>query len=334
VDITEQKIAGMLRENTGRHMLDSGGAYGRNWERNQVRDFSKEQSTSLSFRDGYINVTHNLYHWLKERLTWDEQGNRALHVLNRWMRARNFAKGETRYSDRRYGIYPNEFELSREFPEFFRAWKARRDEQKVELVWGEDDGLSVESPYDLESPYGGDGRPCTVNTYNEENLLSQTIQFTAFTLEHEEYVVLHVHGGCDVRGGYTMPQVFTDGSFSDCAIFDYGRGSVYCTGEGPFSKDPNQLDLPGAPAREDSSDHYWVCDGGGSWGYQAGWGGKLVSLEDYDMLALDDTEDDSVLSWQSGKLCYVESDAEINGVQVKAGTGFCPHCGGILAAGF
>lgn len=32
---TKHLIYEMLTENTGRHMLDSGGAYGRNWERNQ-----------------------------------------------------------------------------------------------------------------------------------------------------------------------------------------------------------------------------------------------------------------------------------------------------------
>ena len=29
----------MLTENTGKHMLDSGGAYGRHWERNQKKSF-------------------------------------------------------------------------------------------------------------------------------------------------------------------------------------------------------------------------------------------------------------------------------------------------------
>ena len=31
----KKKVIEMLQENTGRHMLDSGGAYGRHWERNQ-----------------------------------------------------------------------------------------------------------------------------------------------------------------------------------------------------------------------------------------------------------------------------------------------------------
>ena len=42
---TKQLIYKMLTQNTGAHFLDSGGAYGRNWERNQVKtieDFENE----------------------------------------------------------------------------------------------------------------------------------------------------------------------------------------------------------------------------------------------------------------------------------------------------
>lgn len=41
---TKEVILSQLQENTGRHMLDSGGAYGRSWERNQGKtwdDFTK-----------------------------------------------------------------------------------------------------------------------------------------------------------------------------------------------------------------------------------------------------------------------------------------------------
>ena len=39
---TREVIAEMLRENTGRSVLDSGDYYGRHWEANQNRDFEKE----------------------------------------------------------------------------------------------------------------------------------------------------------------------------------------------------------------------------------------------------------------------------------------------------
>ncbi len=46
------------------------------------------------------------------------------------------------------------------------------------------------------------------NTYNGECVLSQTLQFHHFEYWSEDYVLLQVHGGCDIRGGYTYPQVF------------------------------------------------------------------------------------------------------------------------------
>jgi len=77
---TKEILQGMLTENTGRHFLDSGGAYGRNWERNQSTDFDKVPVTSLSFErwehprgtSQEVSITHDVYHWLLERLDFSE----------------------------------------------------------------------------------------------------------------------------------------------------------------------------------------------------------------------------------------------------------------------
>lgn len=73
---TEQVLQAMLTENTGRHFLDSGGIYGRHWEANQGRDFENEPATLLKFTqvtedNFWMDVTHNLYHWLRDRLDYD-----------------------------------------------------------------------------------------------------------------------------------------------------------------------------------------------------------------------------------------------------------------------
>jgi len=47
-----------------------------------------------------------------------------------------------------------------------------------------------------------------INTYNYENLLSQVLQFILLEGKDDTYIILQVHGGCDVRGGYTKPRVF------------------------------------------------------------------------------------------------------------------------------
>ena len=48
---TADVIISMLKENTGAHFLDSGGAYGRNWERNQARDFESEPACRVDVFD-------------------------------------------------------------------------------------------------------------------------------------------------------------------------------------------------------------------------------------------------------------------------------------------
>ncbi|MEM3215907.1 MAG: hypothetical protein QXS17_03260 [Candidatus Micrarchaeaceae archaeon] len=53
-----------------------------------------------------------------------------------------------------------------------------------------------------------DGEIYTVNTANDENDFSQTIQYVTFEKGGKAFVVLQIHGGADVRGGYTVPRVF------------------------------------------------------------------------------------------------------------------------------
>lgn len=50
--------------------------------------------------------------------------------------------------------------------------------------------------------------PKIVNTYNGDSMLTQTLQYNTFTYEKRDYIILQVHGGADVRGGYTKPQIF------------------------------------------------------------------------------------------------------------------------------
>ena len=71
----EAAIASMLQENTGCHILDSGGHYGRNWERaRHVHDFRKTPRSSITVEDkeGHIWGTLNIFHFLIENLDLDE----------------------------------------------------------------------------------------------------------------------------------------------------------------------------------------------------------------------------------------------------------------------
>jgi hypothetical protein len=65
----QRLVAKMLRENTGKHFLDSGGAYGRNFERNKaktIRDFANEPEESYTYDGNYLYRTVSVYHFLSK----------------------------------------------------------------------------------------------------------------------------------------------------------------------------------------------------------------------------------------------------------------------------
>ncbi len=182
-DATRRVLAEMLTENTGTHMLDSGGASGRGWQQNQGRDFESEPAGTVSGRWG-IEATHNLYHWLAERLEYAADLDAELQAFS----ARPERERESYLADG-------------------EAWIAER--------------------FPDASGIYGDGEPVTVNTYNHESALSQVIQFTLLEDEEEgELYILSIHGGADVRGGYTRPRVFR--ARDELALLDDARVALWC----------------------------------------------------------------------------------------------------------
>lgn len=163
-------IASMMTENTGSHFLDSGGAYGRNWQRNANKtadDFRQLPAATLEIwgreRDGKmeydISPTVNIFHLLHHALDLDEL-------------CREFnALGCGNYNGEYYGTDNDQCE-----------WLSERGFIAV-----------------------GDG----FNTYNWSSNHSQVLQGQELDLDGERYVLLQIHGGCDVRGGYTNAKLFT-----------------------------------------------------------------------------------------------------------------------------
>lgn len=287
---TESVVLDMLRENTGRHFLDSGDAYGRHWQRNQSVDFSTAPPTTLSFKYG-IEVTHNLHAWLPERLSYEAEADAA---WLEWAQARD---GE--------------------------AW-LQSAERWVEILGG--------------TGIYGDGRPLTVNTYNGEDLLSQTIQYVYFTLDspralpspgsehHYErdldddadyegvilsagtYALLQIHGGADVRGGYTKPRLFSLAEYDETAILDNARATIVCSAD---------------------HGHNWSTDDANHWYFDGSTG--HTELQEYDRVevAFTDPEDENAVlaelaDQRVGKLV----------IDTEKDTGYCPRCGvGTLSAG-
>ncbi|MDX9971909.1 MAG: hypothetical protein RBU21_02855 [FCB group bacterium] len=195
---TEEVVIGMLAENTGRHFLDSGGAYGRNWERNQGRDFRKDLSCFYSFsvygsKLG-VDASISLYRWVVHNLEYDPE-----------MQARLDLYAEDRPDASAY-------ELAEGF--------ADEEQQRHNYEWVVD----------------AEGFPRGINTYNDPDTwgLSQVIQFQEVAAEGSycaTHLILQVHGGCDVRGGYTMPKCFRIRSGGDCEWIETAQTSTVWAGD-------------------------------------------------------------------------------------------------------
>lgn len=184
----DTRLHAAFTENTGAHFLDSGGAYGRNWERNAGRSVADMVNTPRATLDGTYGVTLDAFHYLREwcELADDHPAAAALDRI-----------ADENPSESWYGV--------------------------AELLadWAKDQGGQVTDGW---------------NTCNWENLLGQTLQGYCLTIPQDPRVVLvvQIHGGCDVRGGYTRPYVFTIGAHDGpeyaegCFMAGTTDADVYC----------------------------------------------------------------------------------------------------------
>ena len=169
---TQKLVYSMLTENTGSHMLDSGGAYGRNWERNQaktIEDFDNELEATIdksewTDKDGKVHTeyerTVSVFHYLSE-LESD-------HLCDK------FNELNTNCKD-----WDGDF-----------AWGvSQKGADFLELI-------GMESKHEF-------------NTYNGDSDLSQILQGSWLEdADGDTYLLLQIHGGCDARGGYTDAKLF------------------------------------------------------------------------------------------------------------------------------
>ena len=89
---TKEIIYSMLIENTGTHMLDSGGANGRGWQRNQkktIEDFENEQDEVYQLDAKYKEIyrTVSVFHYLTNNLEIDnicEHFNNLQNAFDNW----------------------------------------------------------------------------------------------------------------------------------------------------------------------------------------------------------------------------------------------------------
>lgn len=172
----ENKIYEMLTENTGKHFLDSGCNNNRHWQRNQKKtfeDFRNEPEQNFEVIKSEINPpeilrTISVFHYLA-----GQGSNLELDFI-----CNKFNKLNENFEDlancEPYGVGVD-------------AWEYLKEHIN-------EDNIRV------------------FNTYNGDSDLSQTLQGANLELfidgQYEYYTLLQIHGGADIRGGYTNAVLF------------------------------------------------------------------------------------------------------------------------------
>lgn len=349
---TWQVLASQYQENTGRHFLDSGGAYGRNWERAQMRIYGENGApnpTMLSWRYG-LETSIDAYSYCLSMLEYDAKADQAFQT----------------YAD----LYPDQywsetvenwlewiqsaecFDVG-EYPDAMICWATRDDQQDwiQDIMRRVQDGdpcydemQSVLAEYIYQLPrtvdHGvisgiyGEGDYVSENTYNGECALSQTLQYWYFTaqdcavLDDGVYLVLQTHNGCDVRGGYSQPRVYMLDYHDGEAWFFYNDLQIVpCPPDDVIAAYNAQLSLDGIAPSSLTRGVSWYTDDGYHW--YADHGHRATQLQDYDVVHVDDLGDynaDHGTDWAIGDPdtgIVIVSDDDI---------GYCPITGYPLRA--
>lgn len=159
----------MLKENTGIHFLDSGGTDGRGWQRNAKRTIKDFMNEPI------VSYIYDRKYKNIERTV------SVFHFLG-----------------------------SLELDEFCDMFNKANTKTKDWDSNGEIYGVSIKAEKVLQGIANEHKmtEPRIWNTYNGDSDLSQTLQGASFTIDGEEYVIVQIHNGADVRGGYTDAKMF------------------------------------------------------------------------------------------------------------------------------
>lgn len=81
---TAGMLTAMFTENTGTHLLDSGGAYGRNWQRNQGKTLSDFLNAPSATWERDYGVTLSAWHFLNDRVTYSKTAEVLTRLMHVW----------------------------------------------------------------------------------------------------------------------------------------------------------------------------------------------------------------------------------------------------------
>lgn len=259
---TERKVVQMLGENTGSHFMDSG-MYGRAWQRFR-QGHGLDGGLPNSSWDG--GPSHRVANPSDDE--WD-QVVRMCRLepsasIDRW----------ACWSASTFEFMTGTFEYKPELDKVFQRYLSLDDALRGrynELGYLEQCDRFCELLAErgkVTELYGDGNGPMHNNTYNYETLLDRTLQWYQFGWEpdacnrnnievgrdgrcldcnepaklHDHwlpkgvYTIIQVHGGADVRGGYTAPVLFR--ACSDEGILDQGTFGISCPRD-RWEQEPN-----------------------------------------------------------------------------------------------
>ena len=235
-------ISEILVEPIGHHLLDSGGAYGYIYERNQKNGIPTglqyaEEWTDTDKKERTLDVTIPVFDFLSYNLEKDEETIKLEKELFEEFKNEGFEP---------YEIYEVSDWLKSKAKE--RSRLAR--EIVVECIT---DNFKPSTLEKAKSRWNIQETGLTsldyTNTYNYEEYLSQTLLYVCFQVDGEDYVLLEVHNGCDVRSGYTYPQLF---KLNDIEYFLIGQSDRFCQCDCGF----NDYNLYGGDDPTDTDGEY------------------------------------------------------------------------------
>jgi hypothetical protein len=200
-ELTRIEIKGMLKENTGKALCDSGGAYGRHWEKNQERDFDTEPK--LKVEPSYTRTESTSGHppYKMENGVYFEEIDKEL-----------FKVDEVLFLINIYHFLCHNLESNADSDYLVKRYYQEYDDEDTPHLELMEDFINNHKP-DIQDW-------CLENTYNFENALSQDIQFGIFdcigplSKSEKTFIIFQIHQGCDIRGGYTAPKIFEIMDFS------------------------------------------------------------------------------------------------------------------------
>ena len=203
---TQKLVHDMLMHNTGIHMMDSGGGAGRHWQRNAEKPPKDAPDVVLDIPVKSWTLEHNGTFVRRGDKRSDLMAYKGLSAQE--MEAEGYVIKENRAVSDDIGItvnlyhyLPTVLELD-ELCDAFNALPVKDWESETYGVstagaaWLKRKGFTIGDSW---------------NTYNGEYNISQTLQGTELKIDglgEGDYVLLQVHGGADVRGGYTDAKLF------------------------------------------------------------------------------------------------------------------------------